>query len=70
MDVKRHVGFEAPVDLIEALQEIAAREERTVSAQLRTMIREHVTNEGNARQSTPSVSENRAGMEQPAGDQV
>ena len=36
------VSFRIPADLAAALEKVAAREDRTVSAELRRMIRRHV----------------------------
>lgn len=40
------LSFRIPIDLAKALERIAVREDRTVSAELRRLIRRHVEAEG------------------------
>jgi hypothetical protein len=66
MTDRKHIGFVAPVDMAVALQAEAARHDRSVSAELRQMIRHHLSESA---QPQPDAFEGRAGVE-PARGQV
>ena len=63
----KHIAFVAPLDMAEALQRLATREERTVSAQLRLMVRAHLENESAQPLDKAERSQDRA-MTEPANE--
>lgn len=68
MSSRRHIGFVAPPEMFEELHELAASRERTVSQELRLMVRQYLAeNERSARPPEPSASEDRV-LESPARD--
>lgn len=55
MSEKAYIAFVAPAEMAEALKELSAREDRTVSSTLRQMVRGYLSeNEGEARPITKS----------------
>jgi hypothetical protein len=56
MTEKQHIAFVAPVEMAEALRELSAREDRSVSATLRQMVREHLNENGGAEPGKPDTS--------------
>lgn len=48
------LSFRVPADLLESFERIAASEDRTISAELRRLMRQHV--EANARSSTEKAA--------------
>lgn len=67
MTDRKHIGFQAPRDLAVALQEEAARHDRSVSAELRRMVRAHLAENRSARPDQPDASRTRA-LSQPANE--
>jgi hypothetical protein len=66
----KFIGFHAPAEMAAGLAELARAEERSVSQQLRLMVRDRLAKkEGSARPSQPDASEDRV-LETPAREAV
>ena len=68
MPSRKFVGFTAPADLVDDLKDLATSRERTVSAELRFLIREHLQEES-ARPDKSDAFQTRA-EEEPVGAKV
>ena len=67
MNDRKLVSFVCPIDLAEGLQELAVSRERTVSAELRLMVRQHLNESA-----TPAKGDalKDTAMREPVGEQV
>jgi hypothetical protein len=68
MTSTRHIGFVAPASMFEELHELAASRERTVSQELRLLIRDHLAEKRSA--SPTKADASRAVTGSPVGDKA